>query len=117
MRIWLLLPVLALVMAGAVALSANEPGRLAQKGRAVAAVETPAMMNDACVWTADTASAEADPCGEAVHAERRAFVWPDDLITVTADAAVDVWQATVGFLTGIYDYVFESEEPAREAGS
>ena len=95
--------------------------------RVAALQATPDALSDACVWSPEAAAAgEADQCGGVTHIESvpetpaasgRALVWPDDFIALTTGAVSDAWDAAVGYLTDLYEYAFESDEPARKAGS
>ena len=122
MRIWILSPALALAALCSLALLGTGPARLAETGAPlqVAAIPEPDSMTDACVWTAEVAAAgDHDQCGEvrAAEPQARALVWPNDFIAITTGAAADVWDAAIGFLTGIYEYAFGDEQPPRQAGS
>ncbi len=131
MRSWLYTPALALVALGALALSgadtASRDARATAEIRVAALQATPDALSDACVWSPEAAAAgEADQCGGVTHIESvpetpaasgRALVWPDDFIALTTGAVSDAWDAAVGYLTDLYEYAFESDEPARKAGS
>lgn len=133
MRSWLILPVMALTVAGAVALGvAGTPSDVASAPLApletkIAAIQEPVTLTDACVWKPEAAAAGmADPCAvetaaaQAIEATRpsgKALVWPDDFIELTAQAAADVYDAAAELLADIYAFAFESEEAAKKADS
>ena len=131
MRSWLYTPALTLVALGALALSgadtASRDARATAEIRVATLQATPDALSDACVWSPEAAAAgEADQCGGVTHIESapetpaasgRALVWPDDFIALTTGAVSDAWDAAVGYLTDLYEYAFESDEPARKAGS
>jgi len=144
MRIWAILPALALSALGALALSGGGAERPEGNPHMVrlAALQTAGTMSDACVWSPEAAVAgEPGPCAaaelslgilsaeapaplqqmaEAPHADvatHRPLIWPDDFIALTIAAATDAWSATVGLLTDLYDYAFEGEETDKPSGS
>lgn len=127
MRTWMVIPALALATTSCIVLFASLSGSSdaalaehvsARVSDAAAAQNDPAM-SDACVWSAEPAARnEGESCTETVSAraprdgsgKSRALVWPDDFIDLTANAAVAAWDATVHFLTGLYDYAFKDEK-------
>lgn len=130
MRSWLILPVMALTVVGAVAFGvAGTPSVVASAPleTKVAAIQEPVTLTDACVWKPEAAAAGmADPCAvetaaaqaiEATKPSRKALVWPDDFIELTAQAAADVYDAAAELLADIYAFAFESEEAAKKADS
>ncbi len=133
MRSWLILPVMALTVAGAFAFGiAGTPSDVASAPLSpletkVAALQEPATLTDACVWKPEAAAVGVpDPCAvetaaaqaiEATKPSGKALVWPDDFIELTAKAVVDVYDAAASLLSDIYAFAFESEEAARKADS
>lgn len=132
MRTWIFTSALTLTAFGSLALWGNEAAGPAVSEQHFATVQIAAVpiddsMSDACVWSPEAAAAGvADPCREQESAvvmpepagsRHRALVWPNDFITITVDAAGEVWDATITFLTDIYQYAFEGDEPPKKAGS
>lgn len=125
MRTWLILPALALSALGGLALFGAGSSETAERTELVrlAALQPTDTLSDACVWTPEAAAAgEPSPCGTttpvlaAVEPQppskpMRALVWPDDFIALTVVAATEVWQATLDFVSGLYDSAFGGEEP------
>ncbi|MFT3809826.1 MAG: hypothetical protein QM698_07890 [Micropepsaceae bacterium] len=129
MRSWLILPVLALSVAGVFALGVNAPadGAPASADTRLAALQEPVTLTDACVWTPEAAAAGTpDPCAvetaaakaiEATKPSGKALVWPDDFVELTAQAVADVYEAAATLISDLYAFAFESEEAARKADS
>ena len=132
MRTWIFTSALALTALGGLAFWGNEAAgpEVAEPVLVVvqiAAIPLDEQMSDACVWSPEAAAAGAvDQCRdpeivvgvfESAGEQDRALIWPNDFIAMTVDAADAAWDATVTFLTDIYKYAFEAEEPPKKAGS
>ena len=130
MRAWVAIPAAAIAM-GAALLAGSVDTGVRQDAAAtrgfievrIAVAEPADVMTDACVFSAEAMAAGAPAqCGAArvVHAvtvvgeppreapREAPLEWPGDFFSMTLDAALGVWEATLGFLGSLIDYAGEA---------
>ncbi len=127
MRAWVAIPAAAIAMGAALLAGSVDTGvRLdaaATRGFIevrIAVAEPAGVMTDACVFSAEAMAAGAPAqCGDArvVHAvavvgdaappaaaAEAPLEWPGDFFSLTIEAALSAWDATIGFLGTLIDY-------------
>jgi hypothetical protein len=109
MKLWIFTPAAALgaalflIFASPVAL--NDADAPCIK---VAALQSPEVMSDACVFSAEAmAAGETGSCSATVDQSSsfsQPFTWPGDFINLTVMAAAEIWNATLHVIVRMYTY-------------
>ena len=109
MKLWIFTPAAALgaalflIFASPVSLNGDDAPCIK-----VAALQSPDVMSDACVFSAEAmAAGEAGSCSATVEQSssyNKPFTWPGDFIDLTAMAAAQIWNATIHVIVRMYTY-------------